>query len=145
MSSAPAETYPPRPTVSAPPFKVFHQTADSITLVTKDSATDDEISAILWQLHDAAQNHSFDKLKISQKFIDARDPKVWFHIYRGAKCASEKFTSGKLPCEASYHGVGDYTLGSFTNKNFDDGVLIHDGHETHLWNPDAPYTPPPAT
>lgn len=125
---------PPRPSVAPPPFKVFHHDASSITLVTKDNATDDEIAAILWQLHDAARAHSFDKLGIPQKLVDARDPMIWFHLYRGRKCASEKYTSGALPCGAAYHAAGDYTLGGFTDKNHDDAILLHDeNHEVHLW------------
>ncbi len=71
-------------------------------------ATDDEIAALVWQLRDATRTHTLDKLKISQKDADAGST-TWFHIYRGTKCASEKFTTGKLPCEASYHATGDYT------------------------------------
>jgi hypothetical protein len=130
--------YPTRPTITAPPFKVFHTTDNSITLVTDANATDDQIAAILWQLHDAARTHSFDKLHISQNFVDKRDPMIWFHIYRGAKCASEKYTTGTLPCGPSYHAAGDYTLGSFSNKNYDDGVILRaDDKQTELWNPDT--------
>ena len=131
--------YSPRPTTPPPPFKLFHTTDNSITLVTAANATDDQIAAILWQLHDAAHNHTFAALHISQKFVDARDPMVWFHIYRGAKCASEKYTTGTLPCGPSYHAAGDYTLGGFSNKDRDDAVLLHAGDkQTELWNPDAP-------
>ena len=64
---------------------------------------------------------------------------IWFHIYRGPKCADEKYTTGTLPCGPSYHAAGDYTLGSFSNKNRDDAVLLHgDDKQTELWNPDAP-------
>ena len=134
----PKPTYPQRPTVAPPTFKVFHTTDNSITLVTDANATDDQIAAILWQLHDAAHNHTFDALHIPQQFVDARDPMIWFHIYRGPKCASEKYTTGALPCGASYHAAGDYTLGSFSNKNRDDAVLLHaDDKQTELWNPDA--------
>ncbi len=129
--------YPPRPTVPPPTFKVFHQDNDTYTLVTKPDATDDEIAAILWQFRDAARAHTFDALHLSQKFIDARKPIVWFHIYRGSKCASEKYTKGPLPCEAAYHGAGDYTLGDYKNPNWNDGKLSRpDGTETHLWNAD---------
>ena len=131
-------TYPPRPTTPPPPFKLFHTTDNSITLVTDANATDDQIAAIIWQLHDAARTHSFDKLNIPQQLVDKRDPMIWFHIYRGPKCASEKYTTGTLPCGPSYHAAGDYTLGSFSNKDRDDGVILHDeNHQTELWNPDA--------
>ena len=131
--------YPARPTVTAPPFKVFHTTDNSITLVTDANATDDQIAAILWQLHDAARNKNFAALHIPQQFVDKRDPMIWFHIYRGPKCASEKYTTGTLPCGPSYHAAADYTLGSFSNKDRDDGVILHaDDKQTQLWNPDAP-------
>jgi hypothetical protein len=131
-------TYSPRPTIAPPPFKVFHTTDNSVTLVTADNATDDQIAAIVYQLHDAARAHTFDQLHIPQHFVDKRDPIIWFHIYRGAKCADEKYTTGKLPCGASYHAAGDYTLGSFSNKNRDDAVILHgDDKQTELWNPDA--------
>jgi hypothetical protein len=136
-------TYPPRPTTAPPAFKVFHTTDNSITLVTDANATDDQIAAILWQLHDAAHahNHTFAALHIPQQLVDKRDPMVWFHIYRGPKCASEKYTTGALPCGPSYHAAGDYTLGSFSNKDRDDAVLLHgDDKQTELWNPDAPPT-----
>jgi hypothetical protein len=141
-STEPEFHFPPRPTVAPPAVKVFHQDEDTYTLVTKPDATDDEISAILWQFRDAAHNKTFDKLHLSQKFIDARKPTVWIHVYRGPKCANEKFVTGKYPCGAKYNGAGDYTLGDYTNKLWDDGVLHHDdGTETKLWNPDAPYAP----
>jgi hypothetical protein len=131
--------YPARPTVPPPAFKVFHHDASSITLVTKDNATDAEIAAVIWQLRDAAQAHSFDKIGVPQKLVDARDPIVFFHLYRGSKCASEKYTSGALPCGASYHAVGEFTLGGFSNHDRADGSLLHDEqHQTELWNPDAP-------
>ena len=133
--------YPPRPTVAPPPFKVFHTTDNSITLVTDANATDDQIAAIIWQLHDAARNNTFAALHFPQQvqqLIAKRDPMIWFHIYRGPKCASEKYTTGALPCGPSYHAAGDYTLGSFSNKNHDDGVLLHaEDKQTELWNPDA--------
>jgi hypothetical protein len=131
-------TYPPRPTVAPPSLKVFHTTDNSITLVTADNASDDQIAAILWQLHDAAHNNTFAALHIPQQFVDKRDPMIWFHIYRGPKCADEKYTTGELPCGPSYHAAGDYTLGSFSNKDRDDAVLLHaDDKQTELWNPDA--------
>lgn len=129
--------FPPRPAVTAPPVKLFHLDNDTLTLVTKDTATDDEIAAILWQFKDATQTHSFDALHLPQKFIDARKPTVWFHVYRGAKCASEKYGKGPLPCAASYHGAGDFTLGSYKMPNWNTGVLRHsDNSETPLWNDD---------
>jgi hypothetical protein len=137
-----AQLYPARPTTPPPPFKLFHQTDSSITLVTDEHATDDQIVSIIWQLRDAAHAHTFAALHISQKAVDKRDPIMWFHIYRGSKCASEKYASGALPCGGAYHAAGDYILGSFANKDHDDGALLKDeDHETHLWNPDAPYTP----
>ena len=67
---------------------------------------------------------------------------VWFHIYRGPKCAAEKYAPGPPPCGASYHAAGDYTFGGGANHQWDDGVLLHDEtHQTELWNPNAPYAP----
>jgi hypothetical protein len=126
------------PATPPPPFKLFHQTADSLTLVTKDTATDDEIEAIVWELHDAAHAHTFDALHIPQAFIDKRAPIVFIHIYRGTKCAAEKYAAGNPPCGGNYHAAGDYTLGSFKDPNRDDGILLHDeNHQVELWNPDA--------
>jgi hypothetical protein len=137
---AQAALYPPRPTVLAPAFKVFHHDASSITLVTKEDATDDEIKSLIWQLRDAAHAHTFDTLKISQKLVDGRDHKIWFHIYRGSKCASEKYASGPPPCGGSYHAAGDYTFGSYTSPEADNGVLLHgEDREIELWDPDATY------
>ena len=141
--ATPTVSYPSRPTVPPPAFKVFHHTDNSITLVTKENASDEEIEAIVWQLRDAAHTHSFDKLKIDQKAVDARKPIMWFHIYRGAKCAAEKYASGQPPCGGSYHAAGDYTFGGYQSRDWDDGVLLHDERETPLWNPDAPYVAPP--
>ena len=138
ITTVPAQTYPIRPIVPPPAFKVFHHDASSITLVTKDNATDAEIEAIIWELRDAAQAHSFDKIGVPQKLVDARDPIVFIHIYRGSKCASEKYTGGALPCGASYHAAGEFTLGGFSNHDRADGALLHDeDHQTELWNPDA--------
>lgn len=132
--------FPVRPTVPAPAVKVFHQDDDTYTLVTKPDATDDEVAAIIWQFRDAAHAKTFDKLHLSEKFIDARKPTVWIHVYRGAKCANEKLVSRNYPCGAKYNGAGDYTLGSYTNPLWDDGILhTPDGKETKLWDPDAPY------
>ncbi|ADW69789.1 hypothetical protein [Granulicella tundricola] len=134
--------YPPRPTVPAPPIKLFHQDEDTLTLTTIPNATDDQVAAILWQLHDTFRAHTFAALHLPQTFIDARHPKIWFHIYRGPKCANEKFTHGKYPCGAKYNGAGDYTLGSLNNPNYEEAALRHaDGSETALWNPEAPPKP----
>jgi hypothetical protein len=135
----PTATFPPRPTVAPTTFKVFHYYKSSFTLTTPDSATDDEIAALVWQLRDATRTHTLDKLKISQNDADAGST-TWFHIYRGTKCATEKFTTGKLPCEAAYHATGDYTYS--TKPVWDRGILLHNEKETQLWDPDAPYTPP---
>jgi hypothetical protein len=138
----PNPQYPPRPTTPPPAFKLFHHDATSITLVTAENASDQQIEALIYQLHDTARAHTFDQLHIPQKLVDARDPILWFHIYRGPKCADEKYTSGPLPCGASYHAAGDYTLGSFANKDHDDAVLLEpDGHQLQLWNPNAPPAP----
>ena len=139
LAQSQAYTYPTRPTVPPPATKVVHQDNDTYTLITKPEATDDEIAAILWQFRDAAHAHTFSALHLDQKFIDARKPSIWFHVYRGAKCASEKYTKGPLPCDASYHGAGDYTLGAYNNPQWDDAVLHHtDKTETHLWDSEAP-------
>jgi hypothetical protein len=135
---------PIRPTTAPPTFKLFHQTNDSFTLVTTPTATDDQISAIIWQLRDAAHTHTFDQLNIPQKLVDARDPMVWFHLYRGPKCAAEKYAPGAPPCGPSYHAAGDYTFGGGADHQWDDGVLLHDeSHQTELWPPGSPYNAPP--
>jgi len=127
--------YPARPSIAPPPFKLFHQTDTTLTLVTEENASDEQVEAIIWQLRDAASSHTFDALHLPQKFIDARSPIVWFHIYRGAKCASEKYTTGKYPCGASYHAAGEFTLGSFKDPNRTDGELVIDeNHSTALWD-----------
>jgi len=121
-------------------FKVFHHDASTFTLITKDNATDSEIEAIIWQLRDAAHAHTLDKLGISDKAVNDHKPTAWFHIYRGAKCASEKYASGEPPCGGSYHAAGDYTFGSSANPNWDDGILRNDaGEELPLWDSEAPY------
>jgi hypothetical protein len=142
-ASAPVATFPPRPTVPPPPFKVFHHADNRFTLVTKDNASDDEIESLIWQLRDAAHAHTFDKIKITQKEVDADAPTVWFHIYRGTKCAAEKYATGPPSCGGSYHAAGDYTFDSHKNPAWDHGILLHgEDHEVSLWNPDAPYTAP---
>jgi hypothetical protein len=131
--------YPARPTTPPPPFHLFHQTTDSLTLVTSETATDDQLAAILYQLHDAARTHTFAILHLPQSFIDHRDPIIFFHLYRGPKCASEKYTTGAYPCGPSYHAAADYTLGSFANKDRDAAILLHpNAPPTELWNPDKP-------
>jgi hypothetical protein len=122
-----------------PPFHLVHQTTDSLTLVTTETATDDQLAALLYQLHDAASAHSFQKLHLPQAFIDHRDPIIFIHLYRGPKCAAEKYTTAAYPCGPSYHAAADYTLGSFANKDRDAAVLLHpNAPPTELWNPDAP-------
>jgi hypothetical protein len=143
ITPATTSQYPPRPPTPPPAFKLFHQTTDSITLVTTPTATDTQISAILWQLRDAAHTHTFDRLNIPQKVVDARDPMVWFHIYRGPKCAPEKYAPGAPPCGPSYHAAGDYTFGGGADHQWDDGVLLHhteagEDHQTELWPPGSP-------
>jgi hypothetical protein len=138
---APSITYPARPTTPPASFKLFHHYDSSFTLTTPDKATDDQLAALVWQLRDAARTHTFDKLHIPQKDVDAGGANVWFHIYRGTKCAGEKYTDGKLPCGNSYHASADYTYSLINSKPWDKGVLLHDEKETPLWNPDAPYIP----
>jgi hypothetical protein len=139
--TTPAATYPSRPTTPPPAFKIFHHANSSFTLVVRDTATDDEISALVWQLRDAARTHSFDTLHIPQKQVDADGSTIWFHIYRGTKCAPEKYAPGQPPCGASYHAAGDYTLAPNAHPTWDKGQLNHGEAQSDLWNPDAPYTP----
>jgi hypothetical protein len=130
--------YPSRPEIKPPAFHLFHQTDNTLTLVTTPKASDKQIAAIIFQLRDAANSHTLDSLHLPQAFIDKRDPIVWFHIYRGDKCASEKYTSTKLPCGASYHAAGEFTFGSFKDPNRTDGELLTNAdHPTALWNPDT--------
>jgi hypothetical protein len=141
--TTPAVIYPPRPTTAPAPFKIFHHANSSFTLVVPEKATDDEISALVWQLRDAARTQSFDRIKIPQKQVDADGKTVWFHLYRGTKCAPEKYAPGEPPCGGSYHAAGDYTFDTHTNPPWDKGVLLHgQDHLTLLWDPDAAYTPP---
>ena len=135
--------YPARPTTPAPPFRLFHQKETTFTLVTKENATDEEITAIIYQLREAARAHTLAQLHLDAKAIEARQPTAWFHIYRGPKCAAEKYAPGQPPCGPSYHAAGDYTLGSYANPLWDNGTLLHntnekgDGPETPLWNPNT--------
>ena len=139
QSAIPA--YPPRPTTPPPPVKLFHTTDNTLTLVTTPNATDDELAALVYQLRDATHAHTLDTLHLPEKLVDARSPIVWFHIYRGPKCASEKYTTAALPCGPSYHGAAEYTIGSFHDPNHDQGSLdIDENHQRDLWNPDAPST-----
>ena len=137
--------YPARPTTPPPPFTLFHATPEgSFTLVTAPTATDAQIIAIIYQLRDAAHTRTFDKLNIPQAKVDARDPMVWFHIYRGPKCAAEKYADGKLPCGDHYNASGDYTFGGGANHQWDDGALLHptatgNDNQTELWDPNTPY------
>jgi hypothetical protein len=139
-----APHYPPRPTIPPPTFKLVHQTKDSLTLVVPEATTDTQLAALLYQLRDAAHTHTFDRLHIPQKLVDARDPKLWFHIYRGPKCASEKYTTGAYPCGPSYHAAADFTLGSFKDPDRTEATLNQDEtHQTELWNPDDTTRPTP--
>ena len=113
-----------------------------------EKANDDQISALVWQLRDAARTHSFDAIHLPQKQVDADGKTVWFHIYRGTKCAPEKYAPGNPPCGASYHAAADYTFDTHSTPPWDKGVILHaapngdaDPHPTLLWDPDAPYTP----
>ncbi len=147
IAAATTTQYPPRPTVPPPPFTLVHTSPEgAFTLVTTPAATDAQIEAIIYQLRGAAHTRTFDKLGIPQSKVDARDPMVWFHIYRGPKCAAEKFTDGKLPCGDHYNASGDYTFGGGANHQWDDGALLHptatNDNQTELWNPNAPYTAP---
>ena len=140
--TASAATYPARPTPSPAPFKIFHHANSTFTLTVPEKATDDEISALIWQLRDAARTHTFDAIKIPQKEVDADGSNVWFHIYRGTKCAPEKYAPGDPPCGGSYHASGDYTFVP-RPAPWDKGQLFHDqDHPTDLWDSEAPYTPP---
>ena len=136
-------TYPDRPSTPAPPFKLFHAANGTFTLVTTPTASDEQIESLIYQLRDAAHTGTFDQLHIPQKAIDARAPTVWFHIYRGPKCAAEKYAPGAPPCGPSYHAAGDYTFGSYKPRDWDEGALVHDeDHQVELWAAGSPYTAP---
>ena len=77
---APAAAYPARPTTAPAAFKIFHHGNSSFTLTVNDKATDDQLAALVWQLRDAARNHTFDSIHIQQKEVDADGMTVWFHI-----------------------------------------------------------------
>ena len=70
-SPATAVTYPTRPATAPEAFKIFHHGNSSFTLTVNDKATDDQLSALVWQLRDAARTHSFDTIHIPQKQVDA--------------------------------------------------------------------------
>ena len=144
--TTPAATYPPRPTTPPAPFRIFHHANSTFTLTVPTSATDDQISALLWTLREAARAHTFDRIHIPQREVDADGSTIWFHIYRGPKCAPEKYAPGNPPCGASYHAAADYTFApakpNSTAPPWDQGQLLHNESPTDLWNPDAPYTPP---
>lgn len=136
-----AAAYPPRPSVAPTSFKVFHKSDTTYTLVVPEDATDEQVESLIWELRDAAHARTLDKLKLSQKMADDRKPLVWFHIYRGSKCASEKYASGPPPCGGSYHVAGDYTYGGYTNRETDNGSIFHgEDHEIQLWNPEVVYS-----
>ena len=137
----PVPTYPARPSVAPALFKIFHHGNNSFTLTVPESSTDDQIAALVWELRDAAHNKDFDRLHIPQKQVDSDGPNVWFHIYRGTKCAPEKYVP-EPPCGHSYHAAGDYSLDTHKSPPWDSGVLVHDERSTPLWNSEAPYTPP---
>jgi len=141
---APAATYPARPTPAPAAFKIFHHGNSSFTLTVPEKATDDQLSSLVWQLRDAARARSFDSIHIPQKQVDADGKTVWFHIYRGTKCAPEKYAPGNPPCGGSYHAAADYTFGTHSTPPWDKGVIMHgadDPHPTALWDSEAPYTP----
>ena len=126
----PPKPPPPQPTPRAPPphpppSKSSTTPTPPSPSPSPETATDDEISALVWQLRDAARTHTFDKIHIPQKQVDADGSNVWFHIYRGPKCAPEKYAPGNPPCGASYHAAGDYSLDTHTNPPWDKGVLLH--------------------
>jgi hypothetical protein len=138
-----AATYPARPAIMPPAFKVFHRDDATFTLVLPEATTDAGIIALIYELRDASQRHAFAKIGFTagdEKAIDKRDPFARFHLYRGSKCAAEKYAPGEPPCGASYHAAGDYTLGTFNNPQWDSAELLHntntqgDGAETSLWN-----------
>lgn len=132
---------PPRPTVAPASFKVFHKSDTTYTLVVPDNATDEQVESLIWELRDAAHTKTLDSLKISQKMVNERKPLVWFHIYRGTKCASEKYADGPPPCGGSYHAAGDYTYGGYRNRETDNGSIFHgEDHETQLWDPEQVYS-----
>ncbi|HEY0264612.1 MAG TPA: hypothetical protein VGC07_08815 [Granulicella sp.] len=137
----PKPTYPARPTVPLPAFKVFKHINSSFTLTIKPDATDDEIESLIWQLHDASRTRTLNSIKISQKAFDTDGDSVNFHIYRGTKCATEKFVP-EVVCGGGYHASGDYTYTTVNKKPWDTGTLLHDeDHRVRLWDPEAPYTP----
>ncbi len=145
---ASAATYPDRSTVAPAAFKIFHHGNSSFTFVVNDQANDAQLSALVWQLRDAARTHSFDSIHIPQHQVDADGKTVWFHIYRGSKCAPEKYAPGNPPCGGSYHAAADYTFDTHSTPPWDKGVLLHsapsgdaDPSPTLLWDPDAPYAP----
>lgn len=138
-ATEPVAFYPARPSVKAPAFKVFHTHDSIITVVTKQDATDEEIESLIWELRDAAHARTLDALKVSQKMVDERAPLVWFHIYRGPKCAAEKYADGDLPCGNRYNGAGDYTYGGYANKELDRGVIRDGDKEMELWDAEKVY------
>src|ERR1035438_10402158 len=59
--TTPAVTYPARPTTPPAPFKLFHHANSSFTLVVKETASDDQVSALVWQFRDAARTRSEER------------------------------------------------------------------------------------
>ncbi len=139
-SVVPQVQVPPRPSVGPATFKVFHKSDTTYTLIVPENSTDEQVESLIWQLRDAAHARTLDQLRLSQKMVDDRKPLVWFHIYRGSKCASEKYADGPPPCGGSYHAAGDYTYGGYANRETDNGSIFHgEDHETQLWDSEKVY------
>ena len=102
---------PPRPTAITTALRRLPTTDNSITLVTGSPMppTTRSLPSLVSPRRRVAQTTPSSALHISQQLVDKRDLMIWFHIYRGPKCAAKSTPPANSPAAPATTPPADYT------------------------------------
>jgi len=113
-----------------PPFKLFLQKIDMPTvLVVAETTPDDQLKSLLWYLRTKIRANAFKDLGIKPTATLYGIPGYtsgMVDLYRGPKCASEKYTpeGHPDPCGPSIHKSASYHWGDGNDPHADRADLI---------------------
>ena len=113
-----------------PAYKLFLQKIDMPTvLVVTETTTDDQLKSLLWHLRTKIRANAFKDLGIKPTTTLYGIPGYTsgiVDIYRGSKCASEKYTpEGRPdPCGSSIHASANYHWGDGNDPHADGAYLV---------------------
>ncbi len=120
-TSAPARVT--GPTTPPPAFRLYRFKFDEkigasiISYVAPPNTTDDQIKSLVWLFREKVRSQKFRDISINQPTSSNFGKRGYLQgilsIYRGEKCAGEKFSDAEGPCGDGDHDAAYYQWGVF--------------------------------